>query len=89
MAPHPRSVALSDSDLLTLGRHYFQSADRQDASHADLVTLRDFLPAVLHRLQAKLEGTDDLVESEMTDLQQPDLFGPTTNANVEISESRG
>jgi len=77
----PRSLALSDDDMLALGRHYFMSADREGATRGDFLALRDFVPALLHRLEQKIEDTRDLVAIEMIDLRQPGAFDRMTKAS--------
>lgn len=71
MKPDPRNLALSDADMLALGRHYFMSADRDGATAGDFAALRDFVPALLHRLAEKVEVTNKLVSIPMIDLRQP------------------
>lgn len=88
MTLDPRNAALSDNDLLALGKHYFDSADRDGARMADFTALRDFVPALLHRLREKVEITRDLVCIPEYDLNQLALFEHLQSDAVSTSGSR-
>lgn len=60
---------LSDAAMLTLGRQYLQMADRENATARDQTMLRDFVPALLHRLQEKITIASDPPELPVLDLR--------------------
>jgi hypothetical protein len=49
------TLPLSDDAMLSLGRQYLHMADRDGATDRDQAALRDFVPALLHRLREKAE----------------------------------
>lgn len=65
----PMTQPLSDEAMLTLGRQYLHMADRKDATERDQAALRDFVPALLHRLHEKTETTRALAGPPVLDLR--------------------
>jgi hypothetical protein len=63
------TTPLSDEAMLSLGLQYLRMADRDDATDRDQSALRDFVPALLHRLREKVEVARDLVEVPVLDLR--------------------
>ncbi|AXB76593.1 hypothetical protein [Novosphingobium sp. P6W] len=60
---------LSDDAMLSLGRQYLHMADREGATDHDQAALRDFVPALLHRLREKAEMWRDDGEMAVLDLR--------------------
>jgi hypothetical protein len=60
---------LSDDAMLSLGRQYLRMADRDGATDRDQAALRDFVPALLHRLRQKAETGGDAGEVPVLDLR--------------------
>ncbi len=71
MANDQLTLPLTDADLLRLARHRHAQADREGATIDDYVQLVDIFPAVLRRLEEKVEITRDLVCVEELDLNDP------------------
>ncbi len=71
MANDQLTLPLTDDDLLRLARHRYAQADREGATTDDYVQLVDIFPAVLRRLEEKIEVTRDLVCIEEIDLNNP------------------
>jgi hypothetical protein len=71
MATDQLTLPLTDEDLLTLAVHRHARADREEASTEDYLQLVDIFPAVLQRLEEKVEITRDLVCVEEIDLNDP------------------
>ncbi|WP_334185414.1 hypothetical protein [Novosphingobium sp.] len=71
MANDQLTLPLTDEDLLRLARHRYVQADREGATIDDYVQLVDIFPAVLRRLDEKIEVTRDLVCVEEIDLNDP------------------
>ncbi|MGF7152530.1 hypothetical protein [Novosphingobium gossypii] len=57
---------LSDEMMISLGCQYFRMADRSDATENDQAALRDFVPALLHRLRERA-------------VAEPETLGPPTS----------
>ncbi len=71
MANDQLTLPLTDEDLLRLARHRYAQADREGPTNDDYVQLVDIFPAVLRRLEEKVEMTRDLVCVEEIDLNDP------------------
>lgn len=71
MANDQLTLPLTDEDLLRLARHRYSQADREGATNDDYAQLVDIFPAVLRRLEEKVEITRDLVCVEEIDLNDP------------------
>ena len=64
MANDQLTLPLADEDLLRLARHRYAQADREEATVEDYLQLVDIFPAVLRRLQEKIDDTLDLTGME-------------------------
>lgn len=67
---------LSDDAMLVLGRQYLRLADREGATERDQAALRDFFPAVLHRLGEKVsveraDGADPVLDLRLGGIEMP------------------
>lgn len=74
MADDQLTLPLSDDDLIRLARHRYEQADRDGATEEDFRQLCDIFPAVLQRLQDKVEATRDIVEIQHIDLRHPESW---------------
>jgi hypothetical protein len=71
MANDQLTLPLTDNDLLRLVQYRYAQADREGATTDDYVQLVDIVPAVLQRLQEKIEQTRGLVRIQQIDLNDP------------------
>jgi len=71
MANDQLTLPLTDDDLLRLAQYRYAQADREGATTDDYVQLVDIFPAVLQRLEEKIEQTRGLVRIEQIDLNDP------------------
>ncbi|MFK4872694.1 hypothetical protein [Novosphingobium sp. ZW T3_23] len=65
------TLPLTDDDLLRLAQYRYAQADRGGATIDDYVQLVDIVPAVLQRLEEKVEQTRGLLCIEEIDLNDP------------------
>lgn len=71
MANDQLTLPLTDDDLLRLAQYRYAQADREGSTTGDYVQLVDIFPAVLQRLEEKIEQTRGLVRIAQIDLNDP------------------
>lgn len=76
----PMTQPISDDAMLSLGRQYLRMADREGATDRDQIALRDFVPALLHRLREKADLSEAGDEVPVLDLR---FCGEELAANVD------
>ncbi|WP_260925419.1 hypothetical protein [Novosphingobium sp. 9] len=76
---------LSDHEMLSLGRQYLQLADRDGASADDQTALRDFMPALLHRLGEKVDAAHERPDEPVLDLRFCGVELPADDPQTELA----